>query len=83
VILVLLDLRLPRLDGLEVLRRIRATASTRDLPVVILTSDSSERDRVASSTLAVQAFTRKPLDFVEFAQTLGSLGLSLALTGGQ
>src|SRR5262249_53068391 len=64
--LVLLDLNLPRLDGAEVLRRIRANERTRFLPVVILTSSKEDEDIVSSYSLGANAYVRKPLDFNQF-----------------
>jgi two-component system, response regulator len=66
--LVLLDLNLPKIDGLEVLKRIRADERTRLLPVVILTSSNEEEDIVRGYTLGANAYVRKPMDFVEFAE---------------
>ena len=73
--IVLLDLKLPRLDGLEVLRRIRSGQRTRCLPVIILTSSDEERDRVASYDLGANSYVRKPVDFVEFTEAVRQLGL--------
>jgi CheY-like chemotaxis protein len=73
--LVLLDLKLPRLDGLEVLRRIRADERTRRLPVVILTTSKEDRDVAASYDLGVNSYIRKPVDFDQFAQAIQQLGL--------
>ena len=72
---VLLDLKLPKVPGLEVLRRIRADARTRQLPVVILTSSKEERDIAAGYELGVNSFVSKPVDFKQFAQAIGQLGL--------
>ncbi len=72
---VLLDLSLPRIDGLEVLRRLRADERTRLLPVVILTSSKEEADVVRGYTLGANAYVRKPVDFDEFAQAASTLGL--------
>lgn len=72
---VLLDLNLPKLNGLEVLRRLRADERTSVLPVVILTSSDEERDLVASYKGGANSFVRKPLDFKEFAETVASLGI--------
>jgi two-component system response regulator len=72
---VLLDLNLPKIDGLEVLRRIRADARTRRLPVVVLTSSSEERDIVQSYDLGANSFVRKPVDFFRFIDAAQQLGL--------
>jgi len=73
--LVLLDLKLPKVGGLEVLRRIRADERTRRLPVVILTSSREEQDGAASYDLGVNSYIRKPVDFNQFAQAIQHLGL--------
>jgi CheY-like chemotaxis protein len=73
--LVLLDLKLPKIDGLEVLRRIRADERTRLLPVVILTSSGEERDIVNGYGLGANGYVRKPVDFVQFAEAVRQLGL--------
>jgi hypothetical protein len=72
---VLLDIGLPRLSGLEVLERLRADPRTRLLPVVILTSSDEERDRLRSYENGANSFVRKPLDFTEFAETVARLGV--------
>ena len=72
--MVLLDLDLPKVHGLEVLRRMRAHPRTRNLPVIILTSDR-EIDAAAGYTLGANSFMRKPLDFEEFSRTLIAIGL--------
>jgi two-component system response regulator len=72
---VLLDLKLPKVDGLEVLRRVRADARTKRLPVVILTSSKEEQDIVASYDLGANSYVRKPVDFVQFAEAIRQLGL--------
>jgi two-component system response regulator len=72
---VLLDLSLPKIDGLEVLRRIRADARTKLLPVVILTASKEEEDLTRGYTLGANAYVRKPVDFAEFASATKTLGL--------
>jgi CheY-like chemotaxis protein len=72
---VLLDLNLPKIGGLDVLRRVRAHERTRHLPVVVLTSSGEERDVVQSYQLGANAYVRKPVDFNEFAQATKALGL--------
>ena len=72
---VLLDLKLPRIDGLEVLRRIRADARTKILPVVVLTSSTEDRDLVESYSLGANSYVRKPVDFAQFVDAVRQLGL--------
>ncbi len=72
---VLLDLKLPKVDGLEVLRRVRADARTKLLPVVILTSSREERDVVDGYRLGCNSYVRKPVDFDEFLAAARHLGL--------
>jgi two-component system response regulator len=72
---VLLDLKLPRIDGLEVLRRIRANELTRCLPVVILTASKESEDIARGYSLGANAYVRKPVDFVEFVEAAKTLGL--------
>lgn len=72
---VMLDLKLPKIDGLEVLRRIRAHPPTRLLPVVVLTSSSEERDIVESYNLGANSYVRKPVDIDQFMTAVGQLGL--------
>jgi len=73
--LILLDLQLPKIDGLEVLRRIRADARTRLLPVVILTSSREDTDLIRGYDLGANGYVRKPVDFVQFAETVRQVGL--------
>jgi two-component system response regulator len=73
--LVLLDLNLPKIDGLEVLRRIRADERTKLLPVVILTSSGEEQDIVRGYGFGANAYVRKPADFIQFANAVLQLGL--------
>jgi len=72
---VLLDLKLPKVDGLEVLRRLRADPRTKLLPVVMLTTSNEERDLVDAYDLGVNSYIRKPVDFSQFTQAVGQLGL--------
>lgn len=72
---ILLDLKLPRMDGLEVLRRIRADERTRKLPVVVLTSSSQERDMADSYHLGCNSYVRKPVDFEQFIDAARQLKL--------
>ncbi len=72
---VLLDLRLPKVDGIEVLRQIRANPVTRDLPVVVVTSSKEERDVTDTYRLNVNSYVAKPVAFDEFAKTMADIGL--------
>jgi two-component system response regulator len=72
---VLLDLKLPKIDGLEVLRRLRLHEHTRLLPVVILTSSIEEQDRFSGYGLGANSYVRKPVDFGEFLEAVRQLGL--------
>ena len=71
----LLDLKLPKIDGLEVLRKLRANELTRLLPVVILTSSNEEQDRVNGYGLGANSYVRKPIDFGQFMDAVRELGL--------
>src|SRR5258708_27119204 len=73
--LTLLDLKLPKVDGLEVLRRVRANELTRLLPVVILTSSNEEQDRINGYGLGANSYVRKPVDFRQFVDAVRQLGL--------
>ena len=72
---ILLDLKLPKVDGLEVLRQLRANERTRYLPVVILTSSKEEQDIINGYKLGVNSYVRKPVDFNQFADAVSHLGL--------
>ncbi|MBI4872783.1 MAG: response regulator [Candidatus Riflebacteria bacterium] len=73
--LVLLDLKLPGIDGLEVLRRIRETPALRSLPVVVLTTSNEQADVFRSYDLGANSFIRKPVDFAQFSEAMTILGL--------
>ncbi len=73
--LILLDLKLPKVDGLEVLRRVRADERTRLLPVVILTTSREEQDLLQGYGLGANSYVRKPVDFDQFAEAVRQLGL--------
>jgi two-component system, response regulator len=73
--LVLLDLKMPRMDGLQVLERMKADARTRSIPVVMMTSSREEGDLIASYRLGVNSFVVKPVDFGEFAETVAQVGM--------
>ncbi len=72
---ILLDLKMPKMDGLEVLQRIRKDERTRVLPVVVLTTSSEDKDRVESYKLGANSYIRKPVDFNQFANAVQQLGL--------
>ena len=73
--LVMLDLKLPKVDGLEVLRQVKADVRTKTIPVVIMTSSKEERDLVSSYSLGVNSYIQKPVDFDQFRETVKSVGL--------
>jgi two-component system response regulator len=73
--LVLLDLKLPKVDGLEVLKQVKSDPRTKTIPVVIMTSSKEERDLVAGYNLGVNSYIQKPVDFDQFRETVKSIGL--------
>jgi CheY-like chemotaxis protein len=73
--MVLLDLKLPKVDGLEVLRRCKSEERTRSIPIVVLTSSNEERDIVESYRLGVNSYIVKPVDFQQFNEAVRQLGL--------
>ncbi len=72
---VLLDLKLPKVDGLEVLKKIKSDERTRDIPVVVLTSSKEEQDRIESYKLGVNSYIVKPVNFEQFTKSVQELGL--------
>ncbi len=72
---VLLDLKMPKMDGIEVLRRIRSDGRTKLLPVVVLTTSNEDRDRIESYRLGANSYIRKPVNFSQFAEAVQQLGL--------
>ena len=78
--LVLLDLKLPKVDGLEVLRQVKSDPRTRTIPVVIMTSSKEERDLVAGYNLGANSYIQKPVDFDQFRETVKSVGLYWLVT---
>jgi two-component system response regulator len=73
--LVLLDLKLPKIDGMQVLKQIKANPRTKNIPVVILTSSKEERDLVNGYQLGANSYIQKPVDFAQFRQTIKAAGL--------
>jgi len=73
--LILLDLKLPKVDGLEILRRIKKDERTKSIPVVVMTSSQEEKDIVESYSLGVNSYIVKPVDFDKFVQSVADLGL--------
>ena len=72
--MIFLDLKLPKVDGIEVLRQIKADARTRTIPVVMITSSAQERDMVESYRIGVNSYVVKPIDFDAFVKTIADLG---------
>jgi CheY-like chemotaxis protein len=79
-LLVLLDLKLPKVDGLEVLHQVKADDALKTIPIVMLTSSREEGDLITSYQLGVNAYVVKPLEFEEFMETVGRVGLFWSLT---
>ena len=78
--LVLLDIKMPKVDGIEVLRRLKADVSTQKIPVVVMTSSNEERDVVESYRLGVNSYIVKPVQFEAFMETVAKIGLYWVLT---
>jgi two-component system response regulator len=78
--LVLLDLKLPKVDGMEVLRQVKSDPRTKTIPVVIMTSSKEERDLVAGYNLGVNSYIQKPVDFDQFRETVKRVGLYWLVT---
>jgi len=78
--LVLLDIKMPKVDGIEVLRRLKANAATRSIPVVVMTSSDEERDVFESYRLGVNSYIVKPLQFDAFIETVAKIGMYWVLT---
>jgi CheY-like chemotaxis protein len=74
-VVVLLDLKLPKIDGLEVLRRLREDTRTQLIPVVVLTSSKEEQDLISSYSFGCNSYIRKPVDFIQFVEAVRQLGL--------
>jgi CheY-like chemotaxis protein len=78
--LVLLDIKMPKVDGIEVLRRLKATPATQNIPVVVMTSSNEERDVFESYRLGVNSYIVKPVQFDAFMETVAKIGLYWVLT---
>ena len=78
--LILLDIKMPRVDGIEVLRQLKSDPATRAIPVVVMTSSNEERDVVESYRLGVNSYIVKPVQFEQFMQTVANIGLYWMLT---
>jgi two-component system response regulator len=78
--LILLDLKMPKVDGIEVLRRLKANDETRAVPVVVMTSSNEERDVVESYRLGVNSYIVKPVEFESFVETVAKIGLYWVIT---
>ena len=77
---ILLDIKMPRVDGIEVLKQLKSNENTRMIPVVIMTSSSEERDMISAYSLGVNSYVVKPVDFTAFAKSVSELGLYWLLT---
>ena len=78
--LIMLDIKMPKVDGIEVLRRLKADAATRSVPVVVMTSSNEERDVMESYRLGVNSYIVKPVEFEAFLETVAKIGLYWMLT---
>jgi DNA-binding response OmpR family regulator len=79
-LVILLDLHLPKINGLEILRKIRACEDTKSIPVIVMSTSREEDDIIASYLLGVISFVHKPVKFIDFAESLRMLGLFLMVT---